>query len=385
MDDTHPLHIPTPCKSPVSGGSGAEPPPFQRAEPAEEMAPSPPLELPPSSSLDHSETSVSDGIVDAFLREKPPAKLPPPDAVLDETSWASRFRHSGWANIRRRIFAGLRRCGVSSSRQWSFAQCGSNTWVQHCIASPDRLRLVCNHCHDRLCTPCANLRSLRLRDALLSQIDGKPVSFITLTLCGRGEGLGELVDRLYRHFRALRAHPLWDEAVNGGAAFLEIKWSDKAQRWHPHLHIIADAKYIDQGELSTAWRSITKDSYIVDIRRVREPEVTGRYVTKYASKPLNSSFCNTPKLLDEAITALKGRRLCLCFGTWYGTPLSEAEDADFADDLIDAGEWSNICTLDDVLWRAANHDEEAKRMLVALNAFEKFYIAQATPPPSPDG
>ncbi len=218
----------------------------------------------------------------------------------------------------------------------------------------------------------------------MAMIGTQPVSFITLTLSGKNKGLHELIDKLYRSFKALRNHPTWSEKVEGGAAFLEIKYNDKSQRWHPHLHIIAKASYIDQGELSEAWRTITKDSFIVDIRRVRNPEITGRYVTKYASKPLNSSFSNTPALLDESILALKGRRLCMCFGTWFGTPLDLAEDAELADDLIDAGGWTCISTLEHMCERAAAHDEEAKRYLVACNAFERFYIAQATPPPPRD-
>lgn len=178
------------------------------------------------------------------------------------------------------------------------------------------------------------------------------MSFITLTLAGKDEGLGEKIDRLYRGFRALRQHPTWADKVNGGVAFLEVKYSDKAKRWHPHLHIMADAGYIDQGELSSVWRGITKDSFIVDIRRVKDDKQAAVYVTKYASKPLNSSFFSSTALLDEAVIALKGRRLCFAFGEWFG----EGLDLD-SESLMDEGEegdaeWENYtpleCCIDDV-------------------------------------
>lgn len=212
----------------------------------------------------------------------------------------------------------------------------------------------------------------------MAQIGGKPVSFITFTLCGKGESLTELVDRLYKHFRALRLHPTWEDKVRGGAAFLEIKYNDKARRWHPHLHIIADADYIDQGTLSDVWRGITKDSFIVDIRRVRAAEQTARYVTKYASKPLNSSFGNTPVLLDEAIVALKGRRLCLCFGTWYGTSLTEAEEAPL-EDAEQASQWHMFTDLESLIERVNKGEREALQILFAAGGEIRWRQSLLTP------
>lgn len=300
---------------------------------------------------------------------------------LCEDSHAVRFRHSGWWSIRRQIFSSLQRTGQSRSRIMSFGSCGNGSWIQQSAEDPTRFRLKACHCHDRLCTPCANSRSFTLSQALFSLIDGKPCTFITLTLCGKGETLTALIDRLYRHFRALRLHPLFADNVSGGAAFLEVKWSDKAQRWHPHLHIICQARFIDQGELSSVWRGITKDSFIVDIRKVRDSAVSARYVTKYASKPLNSSFGNTPKLLDEAVVALKGRRLCLCFGDWYGTPLDSLEDTELADDLIDCGQWNNVASLEEVLHDATHGNPAALEILRSIDAEARWRLSLTTPVP----
>lgn len=341
--------------------------------------------LPPSSSssptsLDTIETSVSRD-VEAFLAAGPEdAGITGPS--LCEEMHAVRFRHSGWWPIRRRIFDALVRTGQARSRCMSFGSCGAGSWIQQSAEDPTRFRLRCSHCHDRLCTPCANARSVNLSQALLHQMADRPMTFITLTLCGKGERLTDLIDRLYKHFRALRLHPLWADAVQGGAAFLEVKWSDKAQRWHPHLHVICESKFIDQGELSAVWRGITRDSFIVDIRKVRDSDVSARYVTKYASKPLNSSFGNTPKLLDEAVLALKGRRLCLCFGTWYGTPLDALEDTELADDLVDLGQWNNIASLEETLAAATAGNAAAIELLRAIDA-ETRWRASLTLPSSP--
>jgi hypothetical protein len=337
--------------------------------------------VPPSSSLDTQETSEGIDYIQTFLAEKPAAKVAIADAILDETSLSARFRHSGWAHDRRRVMASMKRCEVSGSRQWAFAICGSGSWVEHNIEAPDRLRIRQNNCHDRLCVPCAHARSQRIHEALNRMIGATAITFITLTLQGKGETLNDLIDKLMRSFRALRSAPLWESNVSGGAAFLEIKWSSKSSRWHPHLHIVCEAGYMPQYELSDLWRGITRDSYIVHISKERNPEKVMRYVTKYASKPLDGSFTRTPGLLDEALVALKGRRLCTCFGSWYGTALSDAEDVELGDDLIDAGEWAVITTLEHMLMRALDHDDAARSMLAKLGIENRFYVAIATPPP----
>jgi hypothetical protein len=251
--------------------------------------------------------------------------------------------------------------------------CGRGGWFERAKEDHRRIRMRIPYCHDRMCMVCGNHRSHRIRDALMEQIGNQPVSFITLTLCGRGEPLSELLDRLFKHFRALRLHPTWADKVRGGAAILEIKHSAKAKRWHPHLHIIADADFIPQAELSNAWRSITKDSYIVDIQRVKQAEVAGRYVAKYASKPLDTSFTVDAALLDEAVEALKGRRLCLCFGTWYGTPLSNAEDVELADDVIDAAGYEPFETIADVIKAADSGEKWAISIIESVPGAEAMW------------
>src|SRR5947207_2698957 len=144
--------------SPVSGGSGAEPTavPHPEASPSSEAVPPP-----PTTSLDTTETSVGDPIA-AFLAEKPTDPLEKLCLEVWEKNVAVRFRHSGWWDIRKKIFSSLKRTGQTSSRLSSFASCGGSSWVQVTKEDPSRLRLSCNHCHDRLCTPCANPRSFRL-------------------------------------------------------------------------------------------------------------------------------------------------------------------------------------------------------------------------------
>lgn len=284
-----------------------------------------------------------------------------PSPLIEGTP-AARWRHSGWSVNRRRVFAAMETCQVSQNRRDAFAKCGCNAVLFENDEKPGEFRIGATYCHDRLCVPCANARAAEISRCLQDRIRGKSVSFITLTLCGHGESLAQKLNRLYLAFRSLRSHLRWKETVRGGAAFLEVKWSDIAQRWHPHLHLIADAKYIDQGELSDIWRGLTKDSYIVDIRRVNDHDAVAGYVTKYASKPLNSSFINTPSLLQEALTALRGKRLCFCFGSWYKTPLHEV---DFEDEP--KGSWTPLYSLDELLPLAERGDPQVLPLFAASN------------------
>jgi hypothetical protein len=96
-----------------------------------------------------------------------------------------------------------------------------------------------------------------------------------------------------------------------------------------------------------------------------------QYVTKYASKPLDMSFVAVPKLLAEAIKALKGRRLCACFGTWYGTPLNEEEPDEESPILT---QWSCLGSF------RALHDEAArgsKKAGIILELVERLYALQS--------
>lgn len=304
----------------------------------------------PPTLLVHSETSVRFD-PDRYLAERGSKEEFGREARIDAVSLSACFRHSGWKMTRMRVFEALGRTGQSQARRRSFGECGSFSSIQQCTDDPLKFRVRCNHCHDRLCTPCATERSRTIRDVVMAHLPEGGISFITLTLAGADQGLSEKVDRLYRHFRALRAHPAWTEKVAGGVAFLEVKWSEKAKRWHPHLHLIAEAKYVDQAVLSDLWRGITKDSYIVDISRVKDRNSCGSYVAKYASKPLNTSFAGVPSLLDEAVASLKGRRLIFAFGSWYGTKLSSLDDDEL--ELDDAGKkWNHFAFLEDVLFAA---------------------------------
>lgn len=275
------------------------------------------------------------------------------------------FRHSGWADVRCRVRAALQLSDVKGSRRVAFDHCGSNAWVMKSTEQPNTYRIASSNCHDRFCTPCAVDRAHVIRCNLRTILqDRRPVThspkqishrFLTLTVRTRpGEPLRGTLDDLSKWFKALRNTRLWKSCVDGGAAMLELKWNEIPGRWHPHLHIIIEGDYIPHGALKRVWYEITKTSYICHIQPLRDDEQTIRYVTKYASKPLDGSYSHDQTLLIEAIEALAGRKLVATFGHWCRYALLRRTKSEG---------WSLTVTYNTLIARATAGDGESQRIL----------------------
>lgn len=286
------------------------------------------------------------------------------------------FRHSGWQPARTRIRAALDRSGVAQSRLDHWDGCGSDAWVLRDPENAERLRIASSTCKDRFCVPCADTRSARIGRRIREKIDAAQISFLTLTLADNNLPLTDLLDKLIRCFRSLRQWSLWQAKVSGGVAFIEIKWNDKKQRWHPHFHIIMLSDYLPQKALSDRWHAITGTSFIVHIKRPKNSETVVRYVTKYGSKPLDHSFVNDSDRLDEAIASLKGRHLATAFGDWRGWCLTDDDDHE---------SWLPVDTLSSILRRATRGDPEALKIMELLRCtvpMETAVPTQVRAPPS---
>lgn len=291
-----------------------------------------------------------------------------------ERRGAVLFRHSGWTRNRSLIAIALHRTRQTLSRRTLFQDCGSQAWVLKSIEPPIEYRIAGSSCRDRFCVPCATERSCVITGNVLDLIRGRQIRFLTITIKTTNEPLATSLDKLYDSFQRLRRRKLWLNGVDGGVAFLENKWSDTGNRWHPHLHCLIEGRYIDKSQLQRAWLEITGDSWIVDIRRPPNNEGVTRYVTKYAGKPFNNTFLNRPRLLDEAILAMAGRKLALTFGRWRGMLLTATPDL---------GCWEPIASLQSVLDRAAHGNADCNRILRYLTNRDLADIFARSPPPDP--
>lgn len=269
---------------------------------------------------------------------------------------ASSFRHSGWARQRTQVYEALREAGVPPSRRDNFAYCGANCYVVRSKTDPTTCKLAASCCHDRFCKPCGNGRSRTIAANVVKYLPHARCRFITLTLRHNERPLHEEIERLYTAFKQLRKTELWKHTQRGGVAFLEIKRSRDRQSWHPHFHVLATGKFIDGQKLSNAWKHITKDSFITDVRLVRDEKTVIEYVTKYASKPFDPTLYENQTVLVEAIQALQGRRMAIAFGTWKGLQMTEK---------IDKDAWEFLDTLEGLCHRAAAGDNAARAIILA--------------------
>ncbi len=300
---------------------------------------------------------------------------------------AETFRHGGWKHTRKIINDTLleMRYSVNKRRQPAFACCGADATVEKRFLGTKgacEFRIRSTKCHDRFCIPCSNERAQRYRTCLLQWMYQRPnLSLITLTIKQSDATLTECLDRITKHFRTLRTRPIWKNAVDGGVAIIESKIADDGKSWNCHFHIICQAKFIRIGDLSAAWLQITKDSHVVDVRRVGALNGAVQYVTKYVTKAADHNIIRSPKHLREALVAFTGRRLVSTFGTWRGLILSENPDAE-QEPSATASSWSPCGRLHDVLARALIGDAESLAIVRAI-APHKFRT-RSRPPPPPD-
>jgi hypothetical protein len=215
-----------------------------------------------------------------------------------------------------------------------------------------------------MCHQCAHLRSRRLGARVrerVEQLRGKGIrrfAFMTLTYRDT-ESLDGAVDRCWRDFRKLRERRLW-EAVRGAVATIEIKRGKGSGLWHPHLHVLiarpsckclkgrnpSDGGPIclhgrvwcphalNQCCLSAAWREITGESYVVDIRAVQadvDADMAGavREVVKYCTKLTEVDATEKEDGTSDVLLmhrAIRRRRLLTTTGDFRG--LREAESAE---------------------------------------------------------
>lgn len=268
------------------------------------------------------------------------------------------FRHSGWQHDRQRVADALHRTEQPFNQQYDFRTCGLYAYVLQAIDDPAKYRVAGSCCHNRFCKPCGTERSHAMSQNIVAHLDGKPARFITLTLRSTTESLACLLDKLQDSFQRLRRRAIWRKRVKGGVAMIELKWNDQLERWNVHLHCIVTGLYIKQSLLSKAWKAITVDSLIVDIRFIKDGPAIARYVTKYASKPLSHTVIAEPDRLDEAILALKGRRLATTFGTWRGLLLTPKPDPEA---------WINLGSLASMIRQAESGEPIAVAICQSLS------------------
>lgn len=267
------------------------------------------------------------------------------------------FHHEWWSQRRSLIRKALQVACVPSARIERFDNCGTESFV-HYSPSQQRYRVSASYCHDRWCERCARVRANVIASNLLGFTRGRQLLHIVVTWSHEVRPLGDQIRDLKRSYKKLRQTVEWVSRITGSMAFLEIKVAKSDGLWHPHIHVIAEGKFIGMHRLRQLWYRITGKSFMVHVSKVRGEKEARRYVTKYASKPFDPSVFVDEGKLVECIRALHGTRLYECHGKW--------RKAGMEDQGGDPGDWVSVGRLDTVIADYARGEPYALPIAQAL-------------------
>lgn len=180
---------------------------------------------------------------------------------------------------------------------------------------PIRITMGCGNRFDSFCPACSKKWQRKTRNRFLTGTNNMiSPKFLTLTL--RKDG-GRMEERLLS---------LW--AMRKRLFFYLKRAGYKIKSWcgviEPpnHVHLIVDMDYIPKSVISETWKTITGDSFIVDIRKINafgDPRTVYSYVTKYMSKASSWTGINLEKLKgfhligSLGLTVNRSRKpVCIC-------------------------------------------------------------------------
>jgi hypothetical protein len=241
--------------------------------------------------------------------------------------------------VKKKFEKKLRRFGLIEEAD-KLKKCCANFSALVCGNGHSFRPIVDYRCHLPFCPDCWELKSRRELSRnlpkFLQAIKDNPsliLAFATLTLrSDKKRGLRGGCKQLKADSRALRRQKVWQNCV-GGYGRIENTHS-KQFGWHPHLHSLLLLKdYIPQKELSAAWRGVTGDSMIVDIRTVHDIASGLVECIKYPFKPTDLKRLGKAEIVE--MLNLKGEKLGVSFGVLFGIEtdddIEETLESDYAD------------------------------------------------------
>ncbi len=224
--------------------------------------------------------------------------------------------------------------GFSGKFSSRLQQCRKYAWfVQSSVTH--KLRVISSRCKLRWCPICRDVSRMIVTHAVEEwlAIQQYP-KMITLTLCHSDDPLQLQVKRIYDCFRKLRRRAFMKHRISGGVWFFQLKFNSTTEQWHPHIHCLVAGKFLPQGELKALWFKITGDSYVVDIRPVKDLEGCSNEVARYATSPADITAVDLDRAI-EIYHATKHRRICGSWGSARSLTLKPTP-------LEDTGEWTKV-------------------------------------------
>lgn len=292
------------------------------------------------------------------------------DPDHDQDSDRQDFTYRGYL-LRPRMDAYLRAREIYATVDGTFAgkfssrlqQCRKFAWFMQSSLT-NKLRVMSSRCKLRWCPICRDVSRLIVTTAVREWLEVQRYpKMITLTLKHSDDPLQLQIKRLYDSFRKLRRRAFFQNLITGGVWFFQLKYNKATEQWHPHIHCLVAGKFLPQSRLKSLWLKITGDSYVVDIRPVKDVESCASEVARYATSPADITAVDLERAL-EIFYATKHRRICGSWGSARSIVLKPKP-------LEDLGEWTKVA---DFYWInvAKDYDPGARAFWKAFKTGEPY-------------
>jgi plasmid rolling circle replication initiator protein Rep len=185
-------------------------------------------------------------------------------------------------------------------------------------------KLFCPDCAAERATRLGNQTEAKIRE-VMKTTKGR-LCFLTLTTKNAAT-LGSGLAKLKKSFANFKRKKDFKKHIKGYFGAFEYTFNPKTNDFHVHLHlIILRGKFWNQSDISEAWREVTGDSFIVDIREIKDTHKGVKEVCKYPMKPADLMTMPDEKFL-EVVKLKKGTRMFVSGGCFYNVKLDD-DDAD---------------------------------------------------------
>jgi hypothetical protein len=193
-------------------------------------------------------------------------------------------------------------------------------------------------CKKLICPDCASERAVRLSkqtEAKIAEVmkttSGR-LCFLTLTIKNTPTFEAGLM-KLKKDFAKFKRKKAFKQHIEGYFGAFEHTYNSKTKDFHVHLHLIVlRGKFWNQSNISDTWREVTGDSFIVDIREIKDIHKGVKEVAKYIVKSTDLMKMPDDKF-REVVEVKKGTRMFISGGCFYNVKLDDADDGD--GDLFD--------------------------------------------------
>ena len=206
------------------------------------------------------------------------------------------------------------------------------TCGQHTVKSYPTYR-----CKKLYCPDCASERAARLSKQTELKIaevmkanPGGRLCFLTLTT-KNAKTFEAGLRKLKKSFTTFKRKKAFKDHIKGYAGGFEHTFNPKTNDFHVHLHLIVlRGKFWNQSDISDTWREVTGDSFIVDIREVKDVHKGVKELCKYIVKSADLMKMPDDKF-REVVEMKRGTRMFVSGGCFYNVKLDDADEPEESD------------------------------------------------------